>query len=434
MRAVRATAAGAAELHVVGLSSLVQGREAVFLDDLDLIETLRPEDTDLVHDDSSHCRPGRLRPDAPLHLGHRDATRRPDPLADPSHRHAIAVTTDLKRGAREAIEQLADEVVHHCRQADPSILDHPEFAERLTRECVVFLHRLLFLFYIEARGAELGVVPMHTDAYRRGYSLAALRDLELVPLDTPAERDGHYFAASLKLLFRLIQRGYPEAPVPAHFDHSAGFALSGLRSELFDDARTPMLSAARLRNHVLQAVVRRLSLSHPQGKQRVGRIAYAQLGINQLGAVHEGLLSFTGCFAREDLYEVRAAADRDDDDARTWFVGHSNISSYSPDEIVRVHPPGKFLYRLAGRDRERSGSYYTPEVLTRCLTRYSLAERLPGASADDILRWTICEPAMGSGAFLNEAIDQLADAYLARKQAELGRTIGPEQYPHERQR
>lgn len=421
VRAVRTTATGAAELHVVGLSSLVRGREAVFLDDLDVIENLPPEDTDLVHDDSSHSRHGRLQ---------HDATGRDDP----SHRHAFAVTTDLKRSAREAIEQLADEVIHHLRHTDPSILEHPEFAERLTRECVVFLHRLLFLFYIEARGAELGVVPMHTDAYRRGYSLAALRDLELVPLDTPAERDGHYFAASLKLLFRLIQRGYPEAPVPVHCEQTAGFVLSGLRSELFDAARTPMLSAARLRNHVLQTILRRLSLARPQGKRRAGRIAYAQLGINQLGAVHEGLLSFTGCYAREDLYEIRAAADRDDDDARTWFVGPAQISAYSPDEIVRVHPPGKFLYRLAGRDRERSGSYYTPEVLTRCLTRYSLAERLPGASADDILRWTICEPAMGSGAFLDEALDQLADAYLARKQAELGRTIAAEQYPHERQR
>ena len=442
VRAVRTTAAGAAELHVVGLSSLVCGREAVFLDDLDAIDVMEREDTDL--DDSPHCRPGRLNhdaplkrsspDDAPLHLGHLGPSGRRDPLDGPSLRRAFAVTTELKRGAREAIEQLADEVVHHCRHADPSALDHPEFAERLTRECVVFLHRLLFLFHIEAHGAGLGVVPMHTEAYRRGYSLAALRDLELVPLGTLAERDGHYFAASLKLLFRLIQRGYPEAPVPAHSDHSAGFVLSGLRSELFDDARTPMLSAARLRNHALQTVLRRLSLSRPQGKQRAGRISHAQLGIHQLGAVHEGLLSFTGCFAREELYEVRAAADRDDDDARTWFVGHSNISAYSPDEIVRAHPPGKFLYRLAGRERERSGSYYTPEVLTRCLTRYSLAERLPGARADDILQWTICEPAMGSGAFLHEALDQLADAYLARKQAELGRTIAGEQYPHERQR
>jgi hypothetical protein len=36
---------------------------------------------------------------------------------------------------------------------------------------------------------------------------------------------------------------------------------------------------------------------------------------------------------------------------------------------------------------------------------------------------TVCEPAMGSAAFLNEAVNQLADAHLERKQAELGRRI-----------
>src|SRR5690606_19901563 len=54
--------------------------------------------------------------------------------------------------------------------------------------------------------------------------------------------------------------------------------------------------------------------------------------------------------------------------------------------------------------------------------------------ADEILKLTVCEPAMGSGAFLNEAVNQLADAYLERKQDELGRTIPPERYAAERQR
>ncbi|PCC69573.1 hypothetical protein SAMN02745121_06381 [Nannocystis exedens] len=446
VRAVRTTAAGAAEFHVVGLSPLVRDREAVFLDSLDAIEALRPEDSDLVLGHSPHCRRGRLQLEARPYLGRRGAVGleyRLDPApARRQHpdRHASAVSADLRRGAREAIEQIADEAVHHYRHADRSIIEHREFADLLARECVVFLYRLLFLFYVEARGAELGVASMPTDAHRRGYSLAALRDLEQVPLDTPAERDGHYLDASLKVLFRLIQDGHPDPADSPHSPHSAGFARSGLRSELFDPARTPLLSAARLRNHVLQDVLRRLSLSRPQGKQRAARISYAQLGINQLGAVYEGLLGFTGFVAREDVYEVRAAADRDDD-ARTWFVGRSQLSAYSEDEIVRgddgeprLHPRGKFLYRLAGREREKSASYYTPEVLTRCLTRHTLAERLPGASADEILRWTICEPAMGSGAFLHEAIDQLADAYLARKQAELGRTIAAAQYVHERQR
>ena len=41
---------------------------------------------------------------------------------------------------------------------------------------------------------------------------------------------------------------------------------------------------------------------------------------------------------------------------------------------------------------------------------------------------------MGSAAFLNEAVNQLAEAYLERKQAELKRRIPHEQYPHELQK
>ena len=63
---------------------------------------------------------------------------------------------------------------------------------------------------------------------------------------------------------------------------------------------------------------------------------------------------------------------------------------------------------MAGRDREKSASYYTPEVLTECVVKYSLKELLKDKSAADILKLTICEPAMGSGAFINEALNQLA--------------------------
>ncbi|WP_413167871.1 hypothetical protein ACL6C3_14325 [Capilliphycus salinus ALCB114379] len=59
--------------------------------------------------------------------------------------------------------------------------------------------------------------------------------------------------------------------------------------------------------------------------------------------------------------------------------------------------------------------------------KYALKELLKDKAADDILKLTVCEPAMGSAAFLNEAVDQLAEAYLERKQEELNQRI-----PHER--
>ena len=48
--------------------------------------------------------------------------------------------------------------------------------------------------------------------------------------------------------------------------------------------------------------------------------------------------------------------------------------------------------------------------------------------ADRILDLTVCEPAMGSAAFLNEAVNQLAEKYLERKQRERGRRIPHAEY------
>ena len=68
------------------------------------------------------------------------------------------------------------------------------------------------------------------------------------------------------------------------------------------------------------------------------------------------------------------------------------------------------------------------------MVKYALKELLAGKSADEILQLTVCEPAMGSAAFLNEAVNQLAEAYLIRKQKELGETIPQDRYIQELQK
>src|SRR5690606_23418987 len=90
---------------------------------------------------------------------------------------------------------------------------------------------------------------------------------------------------------------------------------------------------------------------------------------------------------------------------------------------------------------QKSASYYTPEVLTKCLVKYALKELLEDddgkpkfARAEDLLELTICEPAMGSAAFLNEAVNQLSERYLQLRQQELGERIPHDQYLQELQR
>ena len=391
-----------------------------------------------------------------------------DTLDENSHKHAYAVSSDLKYGVRRAVELLGNEAVWYRREVQKqAVFDETVFPpEELTTECLTFLYRLLFLFYVEARGGDLGIVPMKSDIYRQGYSLETLRDLELIPLTTEKARNGYYLHDSLRTLFRIINDGHPSeqsafGELDLEESYHDSMRISPLNSPLFDIDRLQLIKNVRFRNVVMQEVLQLLSLSAEKKRKTRGRISYAQLGINQLGAVYEGILSYTGFFALEDLYEVAAEKDcnklsgkpaAEREALKTYFVPASKIGDYKDTEIVKdaetrkiVHKKGTYIFRLAGRNREKSASYYTPEVLTKCLVKYALKELLweegeegekpkRKKTADEILALTICEPAMGSSAFLIEAVDQLADAYLEARQEEKGETIAPEKYQYEKRK
>ncbi len=385
-----------------------------------------------------------------------------DNLDENAHKHAFGVSEDLKHALREAIELLANEASQQLiKKSDigysgKSALD----AEQLTRESLRYMYRLLFLFYIEARPKELGYVPLQSEAYRKGYSLESLRNLEMVRLESEESRNGHYLHHSISQLFNLIHKGYSGIDEGGqqglHQTIHNSFHIEPLDSHLFNPKFTPLLNRVTFRNETLQQIIKLMSLTRVvngkgkgKGKKRRGRVSYAQLGINQLGAVYEALLSYRGFFAQSDLYEVKKKVKKKGEKENMletgYFVPAPDLERYSEEERVfdkdeqghqklRLYPKGSFIYRLAGRDRQKSASYYTPEVLTRALVQQALKELLKDKTADQLLELTICEPAMGSAAFLNEAINQLAEHYLARKQRELDRRIPHEAYGAELQR
>ncbi len=67
----------------------------------------------------------------------------------------------------------------------------------------------------------------------------------------------------------------------------------------------------------------------------------------------------------------------------------------------------------AGVARRSSGSHYTPETLAAKVLARALGPLLEGASSSQLLSLTVCDPAMGSGAFLEETARLLSDALLA---------------------
>ncbi|CAL9387875.1 hypothetical protein SUDANB121_01203 [Nocardiopsis dassonvillei] len=397
-------------------------------------------------------------------------------LVESSHQHAVGVSKELRQGLQRSVEIIANEVLDRLREqkVSPHAIDTGTgrtFADELARQSLRYLYRILFLLYAEAR-PELGVVPAKDEAYVRGYSMARLGDLVVNDLQGEEARLSTHLYESLDLLFRMVNEGHNQRGYVLSEEEAAGLSegeglrFEPLKADLFDPARTHLIGKSlvhpdddpdepemprldtRLRNAALHRVLRMLMLSRGSKKGRGGFISYAQLGINQLGAVYEGLMSYTGRIAEETLYEAAKNGDPRDG---SWLVPESKVDDYPsdvwvpeldedgrPTEDRRKYRAGQFVYRLAGRDRETSASYYTPESLTRLTVQLTLRERLDQngerTPARELLEWTICEPALGSGAFLNEAINQVAAEYLKRAQEERGEELDPERYALELQK
>lgn len=375
-----------------------------------------------------------------------------DELGTSSLKQAVGVSADLREGVRRSVEVVANEIVTQRLAKNLAVYNEPDIARRLTRESLRFLYRILFLLYAEAR-PDLGIVPSLAEGYRDGYGLDRLRELALTELTTSHATVGTHLHDSLDVLFELVNDGYHHEFAQQQFTESGdaiddtGLIFEPLHSELFGPGAMPLLDSIRLRNDVVQSVLARLLLTQEKSGRERRFVSYATLGINQLGAVYEGLMAYTGFLADEDLNEVRKPGA--EEKHGTWVVPVSRADEYEADVFVTrkgedgverplTHKKGSFVYRLSGRDRQRSASYYTPEVLTRCVVKHALEELLDQSgettSADALLDLTICEPALGSGAFLNEAINQLSAEYLARKQTELEYTIDPDQYAGELQK
>lgn len=372
-----------------------------------------------------------------------------DNLIEESYKKAYEVTKDLKEGVILAVETLANEALYYMQQ----VVHHPfgkkktdekgnsyydetddDFETEVKDDCLIIVYRLLFILFAESR-PELNILPTDDEVYKRGYSFEALRDLEQVRLISDEARNGYFFDDSISRLFSILAKG---------FNHTDGqsenksFQVRPIDSPMFDDSRLKQLQDVKIRNVKWQEIIRALSLSH--SKKYCGRISYANLGVNQLGSVYESLLAYRGFYAEEDYIEVCKAGAPEDG---TYLVPYSRMDAFDIKEVICDHetgeprklPRGTFVYRLNGRDRQKSASYYTPEILTRSTIKYTIksivddvrdGKRKPA----ELLNLKILEPAVGAAAFLNEVINQLAEAYMTYVE----KKPSPDQYRDELQK
>ncbi|MCQ9346081.1 Eco57I restriction-modification methylase domain-containing protein [Corynebacterium phoceense] len=370
-----------------------------------------------------------------------------DTLED-SRAHAVKVSESLRGAIKRSIEIIGNNVLdRHRRQGKP--IDDIA-GQELARQSLRYLYRILFLLFAEA-SPETEILPVGAPEYTEGYGLTRLRNLILSePVSTRAQQGTHLYE-SIAELVRLVDEGHDPRKAEDFMEDAAddGLYFRNLKADLFLPEKTSYIDAVKLDNLALHKVLVNLLLSEEKKGQDRGFISYATLGVTELGQVYEGLMSYTGFIAQRDLYEV---APKGDDSKGSWVVPadedlglpddsyvmeDKELSSGGTERTRKLHPTGSFVYRQSSRDRERSASFYSPQVITEFTVGQAievLEEEGRITKAKDILDLKICEPAMGSGAFAVEAVRQLAEKYLELRQSELDEYIAPDQRAAELQK
>ena len=259
-----------------------------------------------------------------------------------SEAHRAEVRGALQEGVHAAVGELLQAFTRAARSAP---------LDRAFDEALTVVYRILFLLFAEARG----LVPRWHPLYRDSYTVERLR----VPLERLPQPRGVWQA--IQAVARL-----------AHHGCRAGtLRVPPFNGRLFSPAHAPLADALPLdEGPVREALLSLTTRRTPAGRQR---IAYADLGVEQLGGVYERLLDF------------------------------------EPAIVERGRQP-----RLVHAERRKTtGSFYTPRALTEYLVRQTLAPLVAGASPERILSLRVLDAAMGSGAFLVAACRYLTSAYEA---------------------
>jgi hypothetical protein len=306
------------------------------------------------------------------------------------------------------------------------------------------LMRLVFILYAEDRGL-LPADPVYRNYYAVTGLFERLREDAGHHPDTMDLRFGAW--GQLLTSFRMIHAG----------GKHAGMKIPAREGYLFDPDRYPFLEGRsrdrkqdekfdvpRVPDGVVFRVLSNLLILDGE------RLSYRTLDVEQIGSVYEAIMGFNlevaqgssiaikaaktnGAPASINLEELFALKPKDRpkwlrDRAGQTLTGEALQKLQSAENInelldaldrkiaktatPNVVPKGAMVLQPSD-ERRRSGSHYTPRSLTEPIVRTTLRpvlERLgEKPTPEQILDLKVCDPAMGSGAFLVEACRQLGD-------------------------
>lgn len=328
--------------------------------------------------------------------------------------------------------------------------------DHLYEGLLTVLMRLVFVLYAEDRDLLPSLPGARArEVYETSYSVRGLyarltEDATLNP-DTMDERRGGW--GGLLALFRMIHKGHRTGFVQARggklFDPDEFPFLEG-RASNDEPARIPAVS-----DGCLLRILEGLMTLKLRGAERE-RLSYRTLDVEQIGSVYETVMGFTVEAAETRVLAIKAGKNNKtpvfvaldtilakkgkdrikelkENVGRTLTAAQAKPveDAKSVEDLVaaldsmvdergspkkRVAASGTPILQPTG-ERRRTGSHYTPRSLTAPIVKYALEpafERLgPDATPEQVLELKVCDPAMGSGAFLVEVCRALGERLVA---------------------
>ena len=393
-------------------------------------------------------------------------------LAVPTDKRLAALLLDSRKFQNEVSEQLAQQVLHGLYELLRGFqaADDQSRGELLRRQLVdtpddiyrgllTVVLRLVFLLYAEERD----LLPQ-SQAFLSAYSVTGLyerlrSDASQYP-DTMDQRYGAY--AQLLALWRMVHDGArgPDMRLTArHGDlfHPDSYPFLEGRGGVHGDTRqkTDRIDPPLVPDGTIYRLLEKLIVLDGE------RISYRALDVEHIGSVYETMMGFRVEWARGRSVAIKAAKKHgapatinleefvaEPPGKRVkWFRDRTDRSltpkvskavravGTDPQDVDEMHaaldpvidkqatpdivPEGAMVLQPT-EARRRTGSHYTPRELTEPIVRIALEpifDRLReegggSVTPEQILDLKVCDPAMGSGAFLVEACRQLADALL----------------------
>jgi len=264
---------------------------------------------------------------------------------------------------------------------------------------LIFLYRVLFILNAESRD----LLPTNDEAYRQAFGLTELKRMIVEGEET------HIFQATtvawdkrISRLFEGIDKGYSlgEDEIPAY----NGGLFDGEGSE-----ENHFLSENKMYGSYIKEILELLATRYDEDKERRVIVDYKDLSIRHLGSVYEGLLE----------HRFKTAEERKILKNGEW-QDFSEISKdwEEVDEDKRVKEDELYLTNESG-ERKATGSYYTPEYIVEYVVENTVGPKVEEKISEakekeedilpEILELDICDPAMGSGHFLTEATEFIAE-------------------------